>query len=236
MENQEKIVIPFQNLPKHIAFILDGNGRWAKKRGFIRTIGHEKGVKTLKNITKLVKELGIPFMSVYAFSVENWSRPIEEVNYLIDKAYNEFKYYEENLAKLDFNIRIVGEKTNLPIKVYDVITKINNSAFIENRFTLMIAFNYSSQLEIINATYEMKKRKLAFTKENFEKCLYTYPAPPIDLLIRTSGEQRLSNYMLYQASYAELYFPKTFWPAFNKTELYKALQEYEKRNRRFGKI
>ena len=175
-------------------------------------------------------------MSVYAFSVENWSRPIEEVNYLIDKAYNEFKYYEENLAKLDFNIRIVGEKTNLPSKVFDVITKINNSAFIENRFTLMIAFNYSSQLEIINATYEMKKRKLAFTKENFEKCLYTYPAPPIDLLIRTSGEQRLSNYMLYQASYAELYFPKTFWPAFNKTELYKALQEYEKRNRRFGKI
>ncbi len=236
MENQEKIVIPFQNLPKHIAFILDGNGRWAKKRGFVRTIGHEKGVKTLKNITKLVKELGIPFMSVYAFSVENWSRPIEEVNYLIDKAYNEFKHYEENLAKLDFNIRIVGEKTNLPSKVYDVITKINNSAFIENRFTLMIAFNYSSQLEIINATYEMKKRKLAFTKENFEKCLYTYPAPPIDLLIRTSGEQRLSNYMLYQASYAELYFPKTFWPAFNKTELYKALQEYEKRNRRFGKI
>ena len=236
MENQEKIVIPFQNLPKHIAFILDGNGRWAKKRGFVRTIGHEKGVKTLKNITKLVKELGIPFMSVYAFSVENWSRPIEELNYLIDKAYNEFKYYEENLAKLDFNIRIVGEKTNLPSKVYDVITKINNSAFIENRFTLMIAFNYSSQLEIINATYEMKKRKLAFTKENFEKCLYTYPAPLIDLLIRTSGEQRLSNYMLYQASYAELYFPKTFWPAFNKTELYKALQEYEKRNRRFGKI
>lgn len=236
MENQNSNVIMFQNLPKHIAFILDGNGRWAKKRGFIRTIGHEKGVKTLKNITKLVKELGIPFMSVYAFSVENWARPKEEVEYLIEKAYNEFKHYEENLSKLDFNIRVVGEKTNLPKKVEEVITKLNNSIFIKERFTLMIAFNYSSQLEIINATLEMKKRKLAFTKENFEKCLYTYPAPPIDLLIRTSGEQRLSNYMLYQASYAELYFPKTLWPAFNKNELYKALTEYEKRNRRFGKI
>ncbi len=236
MENQNSNVIMFQNLPKHIAFILDGNGRWAKKRGFIRTIGHEKGVKTLKNITKLVKELGIPFMSVYAFSVENWARPKAEVEYLIEKAYNEFKHYEENLSKLDFNIRVVGEKTNLPKKVEEVITKLNNSIFIKERFTLMIAFNYSSQLEIINATLEMKKRKLAFTKENFEKCLYTYPAPPIDLLIRTSGEQRLSNYMLYQASYAELYFPKTLWPAFNKNELYKALTEYEKRNRRFGKI
>lgn len=236
MEKPELLNISQENLPKHIAFILDGNGRWAIKHGFIRTIGHEKGVKTLKNITKLVKEQGIPFMSVYAFSVENWSRPKDEVEYLIDKAYNEFKHYETNLSKLDFNIRIVGETTNLPTKVLEVITKINNSILIQDRFTLMIAFNYSSQLELIHAAKEMKRRKLAFTKENLEKCLYTYPAPPIDLLIRTSGEQRLSNYMLYQASYAELYFPKTFWPAFNKKELYKALEEYSKRQRRFGKV
>ena len=236
MEKQETLFISQEALPKHLAIILDGNGRWAIKNGFIRTVGHEKGVKTLKNITKIVKELGIPFMSVYAFSVENWSRPQAEVDYLIDKAYHEFKHYEENLPKLDFNIRVVGEVTNLPQKVLEVITKLNNSLFLEDRFTLMIAFNYSSQLEIIHATKEMKKRKLAFTKENFEKCLYTYPAPPIDLLIRTSGEKRLSNYMLYQASYAELYFPKTLWPAFNKTELYRALEEYSKRQRRFGKI
>ena len=236
MENQEKLIIPKENLPKHIAFILDGNGRWAIKHGFIRTIGHEKGVKTLKTITKLVKELGIPFMSVYAFSVENWARPKEEVDYLVSKAYNEFKYYEENLEKLDFNIRVVGETTNLPDKLLQIITKLNNSLFLENRFTLMIAFNYSSQLELVHAMQEMKKRKLAFTKDNLEKCLYTYPAPFIDLLIRTSGEQRLSNYMLYQASYAELYFPKTYWPAFSKKELYKALEEYSKRQRRFGKV
>ena len=224
------------NIPNHIAIILDGNGRWAIKHGFIRTIGHEKGVKTLKTITKLVKELGIPFMSVYAFSVENWARPKEEVDYLVSKAYNEIKYYEENIEKLDFNIRVVGETTNLPDKLLQIITKLNNSLFLENRFTLMIAFNYSSQLELVHAMQEMKKRKLAFTKDNLEKCLYTYPAPFIDLLIRTSGEQRLSNYMLYQASYAELYFPKTYWPAFSKKELYKALEEYSKRQRRFGKV
>ena len=236
MVKQEQLLIPKDSLPKHLAIILDGNGRWAIKHGFIRTIGHEKGIKTLKNITKIVKELGIPFMSVYAFSVENWSRPKDEVDYLIDKAYNEFKHYEERLSTLDYNIRIVGETTNLPPQLYEVINKINNSMFDPDRFTLMIAFNYSSQLELIHAAKEMKKRKLAFTKENLEKCLYTYPAPPIDLLIRTSGEQRLSNYMLYQASYAELYFPKTFWPAFNKKELYKALEEYSKRQRRFGKV
>ena len=236
MVKQEQLLIPKDSLPKHLAIILDGNGRWAIKHGFIRTIGHEKGIKTLKNITKIVKELGIPFMSVYAFSVENWSRPKDEVDYLIDKAYNEFKHYEERLSTLDYNIRIVGETTNLPPQLYEVINKINNSMFDRDRFTLMIAFNYSSQLELIHAAKEMKKRKLAFTKENLEKCLYTYPAPPIDLLIRTSGEQRLSNYMLYQASYAELYFPKTFWPAFNKKELYKALEEYSKRQRRFGKV
>lgn len=236
MVKQEQLLIPKDNLPKHLAIILDGNGRWAIKHSFIRTVGHEKGIKTLKNITKIVKELGIPFMSVYAFSVENWSRPKDEVDYLIDKAYNEFKHYEERLSTLDFNIRIVGETTNLPPQLYEVINKINNSMFVPDRFTLMIAFNYSSQLELIHAAKEMKKRKLAFTKENLEKCLYTYPAPPIDLLIRTSGEQRLSNYMLYQASYAELYFPKTFWPAFNKKELYKALEEYSKRQRRFGKV
>ncbi len=234
MEN--RIEIPFKVLPKHIAFILDGNGRWAKSKGLIRTMGHAKGVKTLKNITKYVKELGIPFMSVYAFSVENWSRPKDEVEYLMDKAYNEFKHYEENLPKLDFNIRVIGEKDNLPPKVKEVVTKLNNSLFLENRFTLFICFNYSSKLEIVNALNEMKKRKLVVNLENFEKCLYTYPAPPIDLLVRTSGEMRLSNYMLYQASYAELYFPKVYWPAFTKKELYKALEEFEKRNRRFGNI
>lgn len=228
--------IVFQKLPTHIAFILDGNGRWANKHGMKRTMGHIKGVKTLKNIVKEVKTLNIKYMSVYAFSVENFSRPQEEVNFLMEKALTEFSKLESRLSELDFNVRVIGERDNLEPRILKVIDKLNSTPFNEEHFTLFIAFNYSSQLEIINASKEMKKRKLAFTKENFEKCLYTYPAPPIDLLIRTSHEQRLSNFMLYQASYAELYFPSVFWPAFTKRSLYKALEEYQKRDRKFGQI
>ena len=228
--------IVFQKLPTHIAFILDGNGRWANKHGMKRTMGHIKGVKTLKNIVKEVKTLNIKYMSVYAFSVENFSRPQEEVNFLMEKALTEFSKLESRLTELDFNVRVIGERDNLDARILKVIDKLNSTPFNEEHFTLFVAFNYSSQLEIINASKEMKKRKLAFTKENFEKCLYTYPAPPIDLLIRTSHEQRLSNFMLYQASYAELYFPSVFWPAFTKRSLYKALEEYQKRDRKFGQI
>ena len=228
--------IVFQKLPTHIAFILDGNGRWANKHGMKRTMGHIKGVKTLKNIVKEVKALNIKYMSVYAFSVENFSRPQEEVNFLMEKALTEFSKLESRLTELDFNVRVIGERDNLDARFLKVIDKLNSKPFNEEHFTLFIAFNYSSQLEIINASKEMKKRRLAFTKENFEKCLYTYPAPPIDLLIRTSHEQRLSNFMLYQASYAELYFPSVFWPAFTKRSLYKALEEYQKRDRKFGQI
>ena len=228
--------IVFQKLPTHIAFILDGNGRWANKHGMKRTMGHIKGVKTLKNIVKEVKTLNIKYMSVYAFSVENFSRPQEEVNFLMEKALTEFSKLERRLSELDFNVRVIGERDNLDPRILKVIDKLNSTPFNEEHFTLFVAFNYSSQLEIINASKEMKKRKLAFTKENFEKCLYTYPAPPIDLLIRTSHEQRLSNFMLYQASYAELYFPSVFWPAFTKRSLYKALEEYQKRDRKFGQI
>ena len=224
----------FEKLPKHIAFILDGNGRWAKRLGLERTSGHLKGIKTLKNIVSEVKSLGIQYMSVYCFSVENFSRPKEEVNFLMDKAYVEFQKLDT--SNLDFNVRIIGERSNLDDKILSVIDQVNNLPYEEGRFTLFIAFNYSSQLEIVNACSEMKNKNLPFTKENFEKCLYTYPAPFIDLLVRTSHEQRLSNFMLYQASYAELYFPRTLWPAFTKKCLYQALEDYQKRDRRFGKI
>ena len=193
-------------------------------------------IQKLKNIVKEVKALNIKYMSVYAFSVENFSRPQEEVNFLMEKALTEFSKLESRLSELDFNVRVIGERDNLEPRILKVIDKLNSTPFNEEHFTLFVAFNYSSQLEIINASKEMKKRKLAFTKENFEKCLYTYPAPPIDLLIRTSHEQRLSNFMLYQASYAELYFPSVFWPAFTKRSLYKALEEYQKRDRKFGQI
>lgn len=226
----------FEKLPKHIAFILDGNGRWAKKRGLERTQGHIQGVKTLKKIVEEVKKLTIPYMSVYVFSVENFSRPKEEVDFLMKTAIEEFSNIEKDLDKLDFNVRVIGERDNLNDQILNVIDKINSTNFINNRFTLFIAFNYSSQLEIINAAKRLNQEGLEYNKENLEKYLYTYPAPLIDLLIRTSNELRLSNFMLYQASYAELYFPKVYWPAFNKKALYKALEEYQKRERKFGNI
>lgn len=226
----------FKILPQHIAFILDGNGRWAKAKGLIRTMGHEKGIKTLSNIVKEVRNLGIKYMSVFAFSTENWNRPSDEVNYLMTRALEEFRKYEHRLNELDFNLRVIGEKEGLSEDLLYCINKLNNKPFLEDRFTLFVMFNYSGQLEILNAVKKLRDNKLAFTKDNFERCLYTYPAPMIDYLVRTSGEMRISNFMLYQVSYAELYFPKVYWPAFTKKELYKALDVYQKRDRRFGKI
>lgn len=223
----------FNKLPTHIAFILDGNGRWANERGLKRTDGHEQGIKTLKEIAKEVKELGIPFMSVYAFSKDNFKRPEEEVNFLMNKIHSEYK----ELANRDdnsINIRIVGERSNLPSKLLGIIDELNSRPYIDKNFTLIVAFNYSSKLEILTVAEKLEEGNLEYTLENFEKCLYTYPAPQIDFLVRTSGEMRLSDYMLYQASYAELYFPKTYWPDFTKEELYKALDEYQNRDRRFG--
>ena len=225
-----------KNELKHIAIIMDGNRRWAKERNLPSAVGHKKGVDALKATMRACDDFGIKYLTVYAFSTENWNRKPEEVNFLMEKALTEFSKLESRLTELDFNVRVIGERDNLDARILKVIDKLNSTPFNEEHFTLFVAFNYSSQLEIINASKEMKKRKLAFTKENFEKCLYTYPAPPIDLLIRTSHEQRLSNFMLYQASYAELYFPSVFWPAFTKRSLYKALEEYQKRDRKFGQI
>ena len=224
------------NLPQHIAFILDGNGRYAKERGWARTAGHEEGIKALKECIKNVKEMGIPFMSVYAFSTENFKRPAAEVNYLINRALEEYKKAINDYDKLEENIRIIGERKGLSEEVLNAIDTINNKPYHANKFTLFVAFNYSSEDELVHAMNEIEKQGIEINKENIEKNLYTYPAPAIDLLVRTSGEMRLSGFMLYQASYAELYFTKTYWPAFNKESLDDAISEYQKRNRRFGKV
>lgn len=217
-------------LPNHIAFILDGNGRWAQRIGKSRNYGHQIGVETLKTIVKEVMNIGIPYMSVYAFSTENMERPIDEVTYLMNLAKEEFDKIQNRLNDLNYNIRIIGEDTNLSEEILKIKKTINNVPFKDKTFTLFIAFNYSSKLEILNAA------KNSNSLEELENKLYTSPANQIDLLIRTSGEKRLSNFMLYQAAYAELYFDKIFWPAYNKKHLLKALKWYSKRKRNFGKI
>ena len=228
-------------LPKHIGIILDGNGRWAKKRLLPRNLGHKKGVDTLREIAVEAKNIGIECLTVFAFSTENWNRPKEEVDYLLNLIKN---YYHTNLNKLkekQIKIKFIGSRKNLPNDLILMMEDIEYQSKDFAGFTLAIAFNYGSREEITQAckkiTNMVLENKISVSDINEDLItnnLYTNEFPPLDLIIRTSGEQRLSNFLLFQAAYAEFYFPKTLWPDFHKKELYLAIQEYQNRNRRFG--
>lgn len=236
-----RIKIAQKPLPKHIGIILDGNGRWATRRFLPRIKGHEKGVKTLREIVSEVKQIGIPYLTVYAFSTENWNRPEDEVNYLMNQVK---KYYQHNFQKLkeqEIKIIFIGFKERIPQDILIIMEEIEQETSKFNGFTLSIAFNYGSTLEIVEACKKIANDvhnntlKIQNINEDvFQNYLFTKDLPPLDFVIRTSGEMRLSNFMLYQAAYAEMYFPKTLWPDFHKKELYLALLEYQSRNRRFG--
>ncbi len=206
----------FEKLPNHIAIILDGNGRWAKKRGLPRTAGHKMGVETLIKISRYCSEIGIKNLTVYAFSTENWNRPKEEVDYLMSLIEEYFNGLDKKLKKIIFDVE-------------------ENSKY-NTGMILNIAFNYGGKDEIINAFKRMEIDKVLFTKENVDKYLYTNESGNVDLVIRTSGEQRISNFLLWQIAYAEFYFTKVYWPDFNKKELHKAIETYQNRDRRFGGI
>lgn len=230
-------------LPKHIAIILDGNGRWAKERGLIRMAGHAKGIETLGKIVKASNNLGIKNLTVYAFSTENIKRPIDEVNYLMKEFINFFTNKYNKLIDQNIDVRVIGEKTNLSKDVIDAIDKINNKPLISGNMLFTICFNYGSKQEIIHATKNIAKLVKdneidinSIDEELFTKQLYTSDLEPLDLIIRTSGEYRLSNFLLWQAAYAEFYFTNTYFPDFLEDELYKAIIDYQKRNRRFGKL
>lgn len=226
------------NKPRHIGIILDGNGRWAKKRNLPRIAGHKEGVFAVERMIKAAREEGIEVVSVYAFSTENWKRSRDEVDgifALIDDAIDRNK---DKLIENNIKLQIMGDKSKLSEGLQDKINNLieltkNNTGLIFN-----IGLNYGGRDEILRATnicHEKYPNK-EITKEMFEAELYTAGLPNLDFVIRTSGEMRLSNFMLYQAAYAEFYFPKTYWPDFNKRFLKKALKVYSKRNRRFGKV
>lgn len=230
-------------LPKHIAIILDGNGRWAKERGLIRMAGHAKGIETLGKIVKASNNLGIKNLTVYAFSTENIKRPIDEVNFLMKEFINFFTNKYNKLIDQNIDVRVIGETTNLSKDVIDAIDKINNKPLISGNMLFTICFNYGSKQEIIHATKNIAKLAKdneidinSIDEELFTKQLYTSDLEPLDLIIRTSGEYRLSNFLLWQAAYAEFYFTNTYFPDFLEDELYKAIIDYQKRNRRFGKL
>ncbi len=230
-------------IPNHVAIILDGNGRWAQERGLTRSEGHQEGFNNLMKLTEHVFKTGVKVLSVYAFSTENFKRSKEEVDFLMNLFVDKFEEYAQKLKEINIKLVFSGGRGN-PVRqdILDVIDKSEEMTKDCDGGIMNICFNYGSHLEMVEAFKEMHNDaingKLDFNTIN-EDTIYHYlfqDLPPIDFLIRTSGELRLSNFMLYQASYAELYFPKTYFPAFDAAEFDKALIEYTKRDRRFGGI
>lgn len=216
-------------IPQHIAIILDGNGRWAKKLGQPRSFGHYMGGRNLFTMAKVAKKYGIKKMTVYAFSTENWKRPQDEVNYLMTKPIEMYHENKERIKDIDYKITFAGRRDRLSTELLEVMHDLEQKTQHNDDFELMICLDYGAYDELIQA---FNKLKVPTTKESLEKELMV--KEPVDLLIRTSGEKRLSNFLLWQVAYAEFYFAKVHWPAFNERQLVKALKDYQKRQRRFG--
>ena len=228
-------------IPKHIAFILDGNGRWAQERGLKRSAGHEEGYKNLRSLCKYILSKKVEVLSVYAFSCENFKRSQEEVDYLMSLFIRGIKSYADELHKEGVKVVFSGiRKDPLPKKVIKAMEDMEAKTKDNTKGIFNVCINYDGQSEIVDATnriladINVNKIKPPITKEIFNKYLYQ-ELPPVDLVIRTSGENRISGFMLYQSSYAELYFPEKFFPDFKEKDFDKALEVYNKRERRFGK-
>jgi len=225
-----------KNLPKHIAIIMDGNGRWATKRGLKRIAGHEKGVQAVRDITTYCAKIGINYLTLYAFSTENWARPKLEVAYLMKLLErfleNELKTLMENGIKF----KAIGDLSKFSKSLQKTIKEVEKQTSNNKNLTQVLALNYGSKDEILRAIKKLNEQKLEVTQENFESCLDTAGFSSIDLLIRTSGELRLSNYLLWQSAYAELFFTNTLWPDFSSSELESIIEDFTKRQRRFGAL
>ncbi|MBQ9791166.1 MAG: di-trans,poly-cis-decaprenylcistransferase [Clostridia bacterium] len=239
----------FVTVPKHMGLIIDGNGRWAKRRGMTRPMGHKAGFARLKKILPLAFRKGVKHISVYCFSTENWNRPQPEVDYLMeifrDTVTGNFldeadkKYSKPGDKKLSERVRInfMGDPARLPEDIQKGMIDTMERTKNNDEFVLNLGINYGAYDEMLIAMNNMIKDGVTkVTREVFENYLFTKGQPPLDYIVRTSGEHRLSGFMLWQASYAEFYFPKVHWPDFTEKELDKALEEFQKRNRRFGAI
>ena len=223
-------------LPEHIAMIMDGNGRWAKERGLKRTAGHKKGAEVVREITTYCAKIGIKYLTLYAFSTENWKRPKLEVEYLMKLLE---KYLKEELeVYLENNIRFraIGDLSKFSKSLQNRILKTQELTSSCTGLTQVLALNYGSKDEIIRAIKKLNEKGLEVSEKNLESCLDTAGMGDVDVLIRTSGEVRLSNYLLWQNAYAEMFFTQTYWPDFTASELDDILSDFSKRERRFGGI
>ncbi len=231
-----------KTLPKHIAIIMDGNGRWAKQHGMLRAFGHESGAKSVRTTVEACAELGVKNLTLYAFSTENWNRPKLEVQALMKLLISSLKKEINTLQDNNIKLSAVGNLSLLPSKVHKELNEVIENTKTNNRMTLTLALSYGSREELLNTVKEISIKvknniisPASIDESVINEHLYTHNLPDVDLLIRTSGEQRISNFLLWQIAYAELYFTDVLWPDFTKEHLYEAIIEYQKRERRFGK-
>ena len=234
MSYKDKIIA--EKLPKHIAIIMDGNGRWAKEKGLNRTAGHEAGAKTVRDITIHCSNIGVKYLTLYAFSTENWTRPKLEVAFLmklLEKYFiSELSVYLENNVKF----KAIGDLSRFSKKLQNIIKDTQDKTSSCTGLTQILALNYGSKDEIVRAVRKLQDKNLEVTEENINSHLDTGDIDAVDLLIRTSGEVRVSNYLLWQIAYAEMSFTKTYWPEFTSYELDDIIDDFNKRERRFGGI
>ena len=235
--------IDITRLPEHIAIIMDGNGRWAKNQGKFRVFGHESGVLSVKDIVEGCVDIGIKYLTVYAFSTENWNRPIEEVNALMELLISTINQEAETLNKNNVRLNAIGDLKSLPQKCIDDLANVMEITSKNTKCTLTLALSYSAKWEILEAAkrlaQQVQEQKITLEEINediFASQLTTAQMPDPELMIRTSGEHRVSNFLLWQIAYTELYFTETLWPDFRREDLFEAIVDYQKRERRFGKI
>ena len=224
------------NIPAHVGIIMDGNGRWAKAQGKNRSYGHKIGSNNVEKIATYAFKKGVKVLSLYAFSSENWARPKEEVDELMRLIEVYFKKFINKLIKKDVRLCVMGDKTALSSKLQEIIKEAEEKSKNSRSFVLNIAINYGGRQEIVNAVNTLIKENKEVTVESIFQNLYTAPFGEPDLIIRTGGECRISNFMLFQGAYSELYFTDVLWPDFNEEEFEKALSSFAKRNRRYGKV
>ena len=223
-------------IPKHLAIIMDGNGRWAKERGLNRTAGHEEGARTVRKITSYCASLGVKYLTLYAFSTENWERPKLEVEFLMKLLEKYLKKELEVYLKNNIRFKAIGDLSRFSKNLQEIIKITQISTSQCSGLTQVLALNYGSKNEIIRAVKKLNEKNLEVNEKNLESCLDTAEMGDVDVLIRTSGEVRLSNYLLWQNAYSEMFFTQTFWPDFSETELDDILSDFSKRERRFGGI
>lgn len=232
-----------EKLPSHVAVIMDGNGRWARKQGKMRVFGHQNGVQAVRDVTEAAAEIGVKYLTLYAFSTENWNRPQDEVNALMELLIHTIHGERHTLKKNDIRLRVIGDVNSLPDDCHAELTEAINETSANKRLTLILALSYSSRWEITHAMQSIAREVSRGTidaekinEETIENHLSTAGIPDPELLIRTSGEYRISNFLLWQIAYAELYFTPKLWPEFGKEDFYEALIDYQQRERRFGMV